>query len=237
MESGKDLNAYPVPAFEAEATIDFLESRDLGTLEDGVRRLGEVSDLMGLVQGLAICKIELEGLWQEAGYANLRAYRVDQADRLGLPLSTISNRRKVGEAWMRWGKAIGRFKMTGHVRKLLFLNAAMENHRSQEKVLEHFKKDSSREFEAWARGSKRIAGEGLPDVDVSIQGNTLLLDGEEVLEMEEGLPDEEKAFLSSVLRDAYRARAGKCIPHVVPVYDKGEARAIDNFLKKRRAGS
>jgi len=34
---------------------------------------------------------------------------------------------------------------------------------------------------------------------------------------------------------AARAWAGQCIPHVVPVYDEGEARAVDNFLKKYRA--
>ena len=33
-----------------------------------------------------------------------------------------------------------------------------------------------------------------------------------------------------------RAWAGSCLAHVVPCYDEGEARAVDNFLKKHRAG-
>ena len=35
---------------------------------------------------------------------------------------------------------------------------------------------------------------------------------------------------------AYRARTGNRLAHVVAVYDEGEARAVDNFLKKHRAG-
>lgn len=35
---------------------------------------------------------------------------------------------------------------------------------------------------------------------------------------------------------AYRARTGNLLAHVVAVYDAGEARAVENFLKKRRAG-
>ena len=34
----------------------------------------------------------------------------------------------------------------------------------------------------------------------------------------------------------YQARKGGLIPFVVPVYDKGEARAVQNMLKKYRAG-
>ena len=31
-------------------------------------------------------------------------------------------------------------------------------------------------------------------------------------------------------------RRGNLVPHVVPVYDQGEARAVDAFLKKYRSG-
>ena len=57
-----------------------------------------------------------------------------------------------------------------------------------------------------------------------------------LLAVEEELPAEERDFIAKTLKAAYRARRGDCLAHVVPVYDEGEARAVDNFLKKLRAG-
>lgn len=229
-----DLNEYPVPVFEAEAAVDFLESRSLEDLEEGIRRLETVGDLMSLVQGVAIIKIESEGLWMEAGFPNLRAYRIEQSARLGIPASTISTRRRVAEAWLAWRKFLGRRDLSGHASKLRYLDAAMERHEDRRLVLDRFWKLSRHDFEAWAKGPRLLDG-GLPEVDARIQDGTLLLDGEPVLELDDGLDEEERSFIASTLQAAYRARAGNCLAHVVACYDPGEARAVDRFLKERRA--
>jgi len=57
---------------------------------------------------------------------------------------------------------------------------------------------------------------------------------DEAPEVEE-LPEAERSFIGKLLKAGYKARKGDCIPHVVAVYDDGEARAVDNFLKKHRA--
>jgi hypothetical protein len=52
----------------------------------------------------------------------------------------------------------------------------------------------------------------------------------------DNFPAEEKTWLADVVSHAYQARSGGNVAHIVSVYDKGEARAVDNFLKKLRAG-
>ena len=235
MPEEKDLNEYPVPAFAAEAAIDFLDSRSLDELEEGIRRLDTVGELMGLVQGVAIVKIESEGLWQEAGYANLRAYRIDQAARLGMPASTISTRRRVAEAWLAWRKHLGRKDLSGHASKLRYLDIALEQHGDRKLVMERFWKMGRHEFEAWARGPRMLEAGGLPDVDCRLLDGELLLDGEPVLELDDSLDEAERTFIAQTLQAAYRARAGNCLPHVVACYDQGEIRAVERFIKERRA--
>jgi type IV secretory pathway TrbF-like protein len=57
-----------------------------------------------------------------------------------------------------------------------------------------------------------------------------------MLAFEEDLEPEERDFIGKILQAAYRARRGSLVPHVVAVYDQGEARAVDNALKKIREG-
>jgi len=61
------------------------------------------------------------------------------------------------------------------------------------------------------------------------------LDGRPLMALNDDLPDDERDFLARTIKAAYRARRGDCIAHVIAVYDDGEARAVDNFLKKLRA--
>jgi len=100
-------------------------------------------------------------------------------------------------------------------------------------VLSHFKRDSLREFVAWIRPRELEAP--LPDVDLEVEGDDLLLDGEPSLAFAPGLPASERSFIARTLEAAYRARRGDCLAHVVAVYDRGEAIAVDRFLKELRS--
>jgi len=44
-----------------------------------------------------------------------------------------------------------------------------------------------------------------------------------------------RKWISGLMERAYNARHGGNLAHVVEVYDEGEARAVDNFLKKLRS--
>lgn len=228
----EDLIEYDVPELEAELEVDFLDGRDLAEMEAGIQKIATATDLLTLVAGVAIVKIEREGLWRQGGYDNLRAYRIDQAERLAMPASTISNRRRIAEAWLSYRKPLSRYDLSGHVQKLVYLEDAVALHGKQ-KALSSFWSMSYREFKAFARPS--LAAPELAEVEVGIHVDAVYIDGEPVLRMEEGLADEEKGFVLGILKRAYQARKGNLLAHVVGVYDEGEARAVDGFLKKLRA--
>lgn len=233
MDDPRELAIYDVPALDADLAIDFLDDDSLEAMEEGVRKIEATSDLLALVQGVAIVRIEREGLWRQGGYDNLRAYRVAQAARLAMPNSTISLRRKIAEAYLDNRRLLARVDLSGRVAKLPFLSRALRVHDRRE-ALAHFKADSYREFKAWA--TPRPEREALPDADMRIKDGRILLDGEPLMSLEPELPKEERDFIAEVLRAAYRARRGDCLAHVVAVYDPGEARAVENFLKKLRSG-
>ena len=117
--------------------------------------------------------------------------------------------------------------------KLRLLSDALRVHADKKEVMTHFKSDSFRDFREWVKpAAPRVE---LPDVDLTIKDGRLMLDGEGIMAFSSDIPAEEKDFVGKVLRAAYRARRGACLAHVVPVYDEGEARAVDAFLKKYRA--
>jgi len=233
--TARELTPYTLTVEDPELSLDFLEANNLEELENGIKALEKGLALLALYQGLAILKAEDPelGLWRAAGYENLRAYRIDQAARLDMAAATVSNRRTVAEAYLANRKALAKIPLEGNVQKLLFLETALRDHERRE-VFSHFRTDSYREFVAWAVPAALPSPE-LPPVDFSIRAGAIFLNGDEVGQLAETLPTEERDFVSATLRAAYRARAGNCLAHVVPVYDTGEARAVDNFLKKLRA--
>lgn len=228
----REVAPYEPPELSAEIGVDFLESTDLSDLEGGIRKIERATDLLALIQGLGIVKIEREGLWQQAGFRSLRDYQKDQAKRLNMPGPTISSRRRIGEAWIQYRKDLAEFPLQGHVAKLRFFGQAMKLHQKKTLVLKHFREDSFRDFVRFSRPERPE----LQEVASSLRAGVLYIDDSPVARVDAGLSEEERAFIETVLRRAYTARRGNLVPHIVPVYDKGEARAVDNFLKKYRSG-
>lgn len=228
-----DLIVYEVPDVDTDLEIDFLDATSLDEIEEGIRSIEMASDLLALVQGVAIVKVEREELWRQAGFETLRAYRSSQLERLGMPKQTVSSRRRTAEGFLENRRLLGDMKLTGHVSKLALLSEALRKHDRRE-VLRHFKTDSFRAFKAWVRPD--LIAADLPDVDLSIKDGRISVDGQGVMEFSPDIPPEEKDFVSRVLKAAYKARQGSCQAHVVSVYDNGEARAVDEFLKRYRAG-
>ena len=225
------VTLYEVPELADDLDVDFLSTRDLEEIEEGIRQIQYTGDLLALVQGIAICKIEREGLWMQADYPNLRAYRIDQLERLGMPKSTVSRRRQVGEGFLDNRKSLGKFPLHGHVEKLRYLNEAVRRFGKRDAVGK-FKTMSFREFVDWVR-PLGIA-EYLPTVDVALSDDGILVGGEAALLWPTEYPVRERKWLGSVVEKAFKARAGGNLAHVVSVYDAGEARAVDLFLKRHR---
>lgn len=228
-----DLVVYEIPALDADVEVDFIDSDDLEQIEAGIRRVEATTDLLALIQGIAVVKIEREGLWRQGGYETLQGYRTAQNERLGLPRQTLSNRRKMAEGYLDNRKLLARVSLDGHLTKLALLSEAIRVHGDRREVLSHFKADTYREFRDWVRPA--LPRPELPEVELRIRGDSVFLDGVEALSFGAELPAERRTLIADQLRAAARAWAGSCLAHVVPCYDEGEARAVDAFLKRYRA--
>ena len=224
---------YSLPDMDNHIELGFLDEDNLSVLETGIRKASGASEFLSLALGIAIVKIEREGLWMQAGYKNLREYRIAQSERLGMPKQTISQRRQIAEGWMLARGLLSGFPLAGHVAKLQYLEKAVRLHKNKRQVLERFKKDSFREFVSFARPG-RLEPE-LPDVDIAIRKDRIMLSGAALLSLAPALSQEERDFIFDTLKAAYRARAGNCLAHVVSVYDAAEARWVDKAIRDHRA--
>lgn len=101
--------------------------------------------------------------------------------------------------------------------------------------MSHLRADTFREFKVWATGRGARAESLVPEVSMSFREGTIYADDTPIMSMEDEADETYREPIADVLRGAFRAWKGKCLAHVVPVYDAGEARAVDNFLKKLRA--
>jgi hypothetical protein len=229
-----ELIPYSVPDVLEEIDTDFIKSMDLGILENGIKHIGRAMDVLSLAQGVAIVKIESEGLWKQAGFPNLRAYRIEQNERLGIPRSTISHRRTTAEIWLKYRKALGKVDLTGKISSLIFFDDAVVRHGLKE-ALAGLKAMSFRAFAEWASPSALTGFVELQEVEFSIRRGDLVVDGLTIATLKDDIPEEEKNFLSALIKKGYSARKGNMIPLVLPVYDQGEARAMENALKKYRS--
>jgi len=223
---------YEIPDLgDDDLVIDFIDSASLEQIEDGIRKIQDTSDLLALVQGVAIVKIEREGLWMQAGFNNLKNYRIAQNERLGMPRQTVSRRRQVGEGYLDNRKLLGKFSLHGHVEKLRLLNDAVRMFGKKEAVA-LFKSSTLREFIEAVR-PREIEGE-LTEVSFKLDKDGVWIDGNPTLLWPSNYPEPERKWLGSVVEKAFKARAGGNLAHVVSVYDAGEARAVDLFLKRHR---
>jgi len=231
-ENEDPVQDFELPALSGGADMDFIQSDDLAQIEEGIRAIDQTTGMLKIVQGLAILKAE--SLWEQSGVSSLHGYRKVANTRYGMSRASISNLRKMAYAWLDNVRMLRGLDLSGKASHLLYLDDAIKQHGNKRIVLDHFKSLSARDFAAWARGPVE-SREALPDVDVSIRAGVVALDGRPLMALNDDLPDDERDFLARTIKAAYRARRGDCIAHVIAVYDDGEARAVDNFLKKLRA--
>lgn len=230
-----ELILYDVPQIgENEIDQAFIDEDNLGKIENGIRKVQGMGDFLTILQGVAILKIEREGLWRQGGYDSLKAYRAVQGERLGMSPATISDRRKIGDAWLTHKKLLGRIKLEGHASKLVFLENALSLHGDPKLVLEHLRTDSYRAFKEFSTPKKKKSKKALPSGEIRVRGDTVTMGGSPIVVFPEEVSEETRERVVELLRDAGKAWAGNCLAHVSPVYDEGEARRLDNALKDIR---
>ncbi len=222
-----------------QANLGFLTSDDLEVVENGIKDTVNAVDRAILAICLAVYKIQDEGLYKQAGFEFYLDYFENAEGRLNLPAATVSNYRHIGEVYTKHRhqlRAAG-FNEQGSAHKLRYLDEALKNH-PEDEVWNHVVSDSLRTFRVWAENESSIVNGGQESnpVKVEVTGTGILVNGVNVLNVPKELPAEERDKLKKRLKEVYRIEAAGNLPYIVETQSPGEQRAIDNFLKKFRAG-
>jgi hypothetical protein len=222
------------------SVLNAVSTRDLPTIENSLRPLANVSNNFMYVLGIVCYIIENERLYEgsEFGWSYLR-YAEHLTEELNIPIATISEAKVLMEIYIQYNRPLVKagFKMERNASKLRYLPEALENHREEE-VYNRIINKNFRDFRDWAQ-KKSVAHRALPGpetrVNVTLDGNRLLVDGKNILNFPKGTNEKIMKMVSSDLERTFSIREGGNIPLIIGTYDKGEHTAIENFLKKYRA--
>jgi hypothetical protein len=182
--------------------------------------------------------IEREKLYRNAGYRSYIEYTRHLLEDLEIPVSTLSDDKIIMEKFIDFHKPLTKagFTLEGNASKLRYLDVALENH-DEEEVFNRISHDTLRSFVTWAQRSNLIEHKPEPEtrVDVKIEGDKLLINGENILNFTNEVSPEIRELVSGDLEKTFSIREGGNQPYIIETYGRGEQIAVDNFLKHHRA--
>lgn len=219
---------------------DALCGGDIKEIEKTIFNIYQSITTQTFLIGMCAHIIEKEKLYKKAGYNSYLEYSQHLFEDLNIPTATLSDAKIIMEHYVGYYKELLRagFTIERNANKLRFLELALENHRNKDDVFERIANNTFREFKIWAQqpdGYKKAAPEEII-VRVKIDGDKLFVDGINILKFDKALSNKLREAVAADLRETFKARKSGNLPYIVETYDKGEQRAIENFLKKFRAG-
>jgi hypothetical protein len=230
-----------VQQFQGAAANDALNAfrtRDITKIEAALKNLAVSRTTASYLIGIGALIIEREKLYRAAGYRSYLEYTRHLLEDLDIPVSTLSDDKVIMEKYIDYHKPLIKagFVLEGNASKLRYLEAALENHDETE-VFNRIAYDTLRSFTTWAQRPNLIEHKPEPEtrVGVKIEGDKLLIDGENILNFPKSISPQIRDLVSSDLEKTFSIRDGGNMPYIIDTYDKGEQLAINNFLKQYRA--
>jgi hypothetical protein len=237
----KYLRYMPVPLEGAANDVAIaLRTGDIHIIETALKPVAQTATNFMYLLGTACVIIDEFRLYEgtEFGWSYIR-YAEHMVEELNIPIATLSEAKVFMEVYFDYRSPLKKagFKIEKNTSKLRYLPEALDNHKEEE-VYRRIVENTFREFRDWAQ-KKKIAHRALPGpdlrVDVTIDGNKLLIDGKNILNFPKGLSDDIKIMVSGDLERTFSIREGGNVPLILETYGVGEQTAIKNFLKKYRA--
>jgi hypothetical protein len=195
-----------------------------------------------LLIGLSCLIIEREGIYIKAGYRSYLEYSGRLFEKLEIAPQTLSDAKNIMAAYIDHYKGLSKhgFKLGRNAHKLRYLEEAIENHGSAETAYKKASTATFRDFVEWARKPGQAAlPSPEPKIKIKIDGGRILIDGINILNFPDALPEPERETLGKYLMEVYAIRAAGNAPLVVETYDENEARVlkkrIETLLKQIRS--
>jgi hypothetical protein len=221
--------------------IAALGSHDIAQIKRAIAAISNSINNHVVLIGLACVIIDREQLYIDAGYKSYLDFVKVLYEETGLSPQSFSAAKVIVERYIDYNADLKRYGFTidRNTNKLLFLEAALANHANKADVFRHIAHDKYVDFVAYA---KTMDGQKIlppPQPKIKIEKGRILVDGVNILNFPDTLPEPEKETLRKYLSEVYAIRAAGNEPLVVETYDEHEARVLRNriaaLLKELRA--
>jgi hypothetical protein len=153
-------------------------------------------------------------------------------EETGLSPQSFSAAKIIVERYIDYNSDLKKhgFVIDRNTNKLLHLEAALANHANKADVFKHIAQDKYVDFVAYSRtpdGQKALPP---PQPKIKVERGKILVDGINILNFPETLPELEKETLGKYLSEVYSIRAAGNEPLVIETYDDREARTLKNRI-------
>ncbi len=231
LETTKEVLEAPTDQY----SLDFYNSDNLAEVENGIKDVQTGILTSHLAVSLGIANIDRKALYIQAGYKTYTKYFKEADIKLNMPKQTISDYKKIGEAYLRNRSELKRigFQREGNLHKLRFLDQALQKHDPDE-VFKRFKSESFRKFKEYAEESERSDSiTRVPqDYTISTTKDRISLDGNPVLSFDPELPELERKGVSAAVREYYRTFKRNLRTVVFDVDSEDEEKETTKYLKR-----
>jgi hypothetical protein len=216
-------------------------SHDIKQIKQAIKNISNSINNHVFLIGLACVVIDRERLYIDAGYKSYLDFVKVLYEETGLSPQSFSAAKIIVERYIDYNAELKKhgFTIDRNTNKLLFLETALANHANRVDVFKHIAQDKYVDFVAYSKtpdGQKALPS---PQPKIKIEKGKILVDGVNILNFPDTLPDPEKEALEKYLSEVYAIRAAGNEPLVVEAYDEREARTLKNriaaLLKEIRA--
>jgi hypothetical protein len=224
-----------------EDIIAAFGSHDIRKIKQAIKDISNSINNHVFLIGLACVIIDREQLYIDAGYKSYLDFVKVLYEETGLSPQSFSAAKIIVERYIDYNSDLKKhdFVIDRNTNKLLHLEAALANHANKADVFKHIARDKYVDFVAYSRtpdGQKALPS---PQPKIKVEKGKILVDGINILNFSETLPEPEKETLGKYLSEVYSIRAAGNEPLVIETYDDREARTLKNrimaMLKEIRA--
>ncbi|MDR2150150.1 MAG: hypothetical protein LBO67_04915 [Spirochaetaceae bacterium] len=227
-----------------ETSEDFIAafgSHDIQKIKLAIKNISNSINNHVLLIGLACVIIDREQLYIDAGYKSYLDFVKVLYEETGLSPQSFSAAKIIVERFIDHNSELKKYGFTidRNTNKLLFLETALANHANKADVFKHIAQDKYVDFVAYSKtpdGQKVLPP---PQPKIKLEKGKILIDGINILNFPDTLPEPEKERLGKYLSEVYAIRAAGNEPLIVETYDEHEAKTLKNriasLLKRIRA--
>jgi hypothetical protein len=224
-----------------EDIIAAFGSHNIQRIKQAIKNISNSINNHVFLIGLACVIIDREQLYIEAGYKSYLDFVKVLYEETGLSPQSFSASKIIVERYIDYNADLKKhgFTIDRNTSKLLYLKTALANHANKADVFKHIVQDKYVDFVAY---SKTLDGQKIlppPQPKIKVGNGKILVDGINILNFPDTLPEPERETLGKYLSEIYLIRVAGNEPLVIETYDEREARTLKNriatLLKEIRA--